>query len=152
MSEPVQLTDATARHSLPFLFAGQAQKEAFVNEALALLDALLHPSIIEERALPPATMQPGDTYLVGASAGGDWEGHDGSIAAWQGYHWALAAPVPGMTVLDRSTGERIVFDAGWQRQAVPDTPAGGTTIDVEARAAIADLVGALKNKGILPAN
>ena len=34
--------DATPRWGLPLLFAGQAQKEIFHNEALMLVDALLH--------------------------------------------------------------------------------------------------------------
>ena len=35
-------SDATPRWALPQLFAGQAQKEVFHNEALARIDMLLH--------------------------------------------------------------------------------------------------------------
>ena len=34
--------DGTPRWALPFLFAGQAQKEMFHNEALVRIDALVH--------------------------------------------------------------------------------------------------------------
>ena len=40
MSLPVDFDTATARHGFPMLVAGQAQKEFFVNEALARIDAL----------------------------------------------------------------------------------------------------------------
>ncbi len=42
MSDPVQFEGATPRFALPLLFAGQAQKEFFVNEALLRADMVLH--------------------------------------------------------------------------------------------------------------
>ena len=40
MSDPIRLDGATARFDLPLLFAGQAQKEVFVNQALAVIELL----------------------------------------------------------------------------------------------------------------
>ena len=57
-----------------------------------------------------------------------------------------------MTLLDGSTGERLVFHGTWQRQPAPASPSGGVTIDAQARSAIDTIIAALKIKGIFPAN
>jgi hypothetical protein len=129
--------------------AGQAQKEAFVNEALAITDALLHCAIEGELSAPPATPVDGENWLVSASATGAWEGHDGAIACRQGGNWLFVAPVDGMRVLDRATGQERRFLAGWQAASAPVAPTGGTTIDAEARTAIAGILAALRSAGIL---
>jgi hypothetical protein len=43
----------------------------------------------------------------------------------------------------------LLYRGGWQRPTTPAEPSGGTTIDAEARAAIADLITALTQAGIL---
>jgi len=149
MSDPYLFDTASPRFGLPLLFAGQAQKEAFVNEALAITDALLHCAIEGELSAPPATPVDGENWLVSASATGAWEGHDGAIACRQGGNWLFVAPVDGMRVLDRATGQERRFLGGWQAAIAPAAPTGGTTIDAEARAAIAGILAALRSAGIL---
>ena len=39
------MSETSGRFALPFLVPGQAQKEVFHNEALATVDALLHPAV-----------------------------------------------------------------------------------------------------------
>ncbi|WP_126172199.1 DUF2793 domain-containing protein [Altericroceibacterium xinjiangense] len=150
MSEPFRFTSASPRFGLPLLFAAQAQKEFFINEAHSLADALLHPAIEGKSATPPASPADGDCWLVEPEAIGDWTGHDGAIACRQAGSWLFIAPRDGMRVLDRSTGQEIRFRNGWQRPARPESPTGGTTIDVEARTAIASLITLLTSSGILP--
>ena len=65
MSLPVDFDTATARHGFPMLVAGQAQKEFFVNEALARIDALLHPAFETVASTPPALPAAGECWLVG---------------------------------------------------------------------------------------
>jgi len=138
----------TARLDLPLLFAGQAQKEVFVNEALLRLDALLGCAIEGEIATPPADPEDGKAWLVGGGASGEWAGHDGKIAARQAGQWLMAEPRDGMRIFNRATGQMLFRNVGWQ---APDRPAmaeGGATVDAEARAAIVALTAALTEAGI----
>lgn len=151
MSDPFLFDITSPRLGLPLLFAGQAQKEAFVNEALAITDALLHCAIEGEASTPPSTPAEGEAWLVAASATGAWEGHDGAIACRQGGNWLFVTPVDGMRVLDRTTGQEGRFHAGWHWPVTPASPSGGATIDAEARLAIAAIIAALRTAGILAA-
>lgn len=153
MSEPILTTARTPRHDLPFLFPGQAQKEAFVNEALARLDALVQPVVLGEAAEPPAAPANGDSYLVAAGGTGDWAGRDGAIATWVDTHWLCAAPFDGARVHDAASGSIAVFSDtdGWRRAAAPSVPSGGATQDIEAREAIAAIVARLHSLGIFSA-
>ena len=149
MTDPISFTSASPRLSLPYLFAGQAQKEVFVNEALTRLDALVHLVVEQETNSPPATLEPGQSWLVGSVPTGAWVGHAADIAWQQGGSWVFAKPVPGMKAFDKSTGQQILYDESWQRAVAVAAPSGGTTVDTQARAAIAGLIAALTTTGIL---
>ena len=150
MPDPIAFDSTSPRFSLPMLFAGQAQKEAFVNEAHALTDALLHCAIEGEAAAPPATPVDGTNWLVAASPIGAWAGQAGKIACRQAGNWLFVVPRDGMTLLNRTNGQQRRFFAGWLSPAAPAAPSGGSTVDTEARAAIAALVAALRAAGIFP--
>lgn len=143
----LQITAArTPRLDLPFLFPGQAQKEAFVNEALVRLDALVQPSVISETDSPPAEPVDGDAYIVGSGAGEAWTGYDGHLAIRAQSQWLFFAPSDAASVFDRSS-EKVVFyraGAGWTRAEAPEPVTGGAVQDIEARAAIASLAAALR--------
>ncbi len=141
----------TPRLDLPLLFAGQSQKEGFVNETTARLDALLHGAIESETATPPASPVDGQSWLVGASPTGEWSGQAGKIAARQAGNWLFFAAQDGMKLLNRASGQEIRYKTGWQVAVRPSDPTGGTTIDAEARAAIVAILASLTTAGTFPA-
>lgn len=150
MPDPIIFDSTSPRFALPLLFAGQAQKEAFVNEAHALTDALLHLAIEGEAAAPPTTPVEGTNWLVAASPTGTWAGQEGKIACRQAGNWLFVAPRDGMRLLDKSSGQERRYAGGWLAPAAPAAPSGGSTIDGEARTAISALVAALRTAGVFP--
>jgi hypothetical protein len=145
---PVSLKACAARNT-PTL-AGQAQKEVFVNEALARTDMLLHPAILGTASTPPASPLEGDCWLVGTTATDAWAGHDGKLAGMQAGNWLFAQPRNGMTVLDLSVGKNRRYANGWLTASSVSAPTGGTVVDLQARNSIAGLIAALVAAGILP--
>lgn len=163
------MSEYSTRFRLPFIVPGQAQKELFHNEALALADAILHAAVEAGPAAdPPDSPQPGEAWIVSAGATGAWSGKADSLAAWTEAGWRFIAPVPGMRVWNKAAGlwihwsgsawsdgevpaSRVVVGGqqvvGGRLSAVP-SPSGGTIIDAEARAAIAALIVALKSHGL----
>lgn len=150
MTDPVSLTSATPRHSLPYIFAAQTQKEVFVNEAFFLADVLLHPAVESQIGTPPSTPAEGACWLVGSNPTGLWSGHAGSIAAYSAGQWTFLPPRDGMSLLVLSTGQMLRYRNGWQAASPVAAPVGGATIDAEARTAINALRAALVTAGILP--
>lgn len=164
------MTLQTDRLALPLLATAQAQKEMTHNEALALLDIAVQPVV--EAVAPaaiPAAPQPGQCWIVGAGATGDWAGHAGAIAAWTQGGWRFVAPFTGMTVWSRADQMPVLrTDAGWSagaltarsvsiggqqvigaRSGAIATPAAGTTVDAEARTAITAVLSALRIHGLI---
>jgi hypothetical protein len=152
MSDPLIFDGTSPRFNLPLLFAGQAQKEAFVNEAHVLIDSLLHCAIEATAASPPASPIDGTNWLVDASPTGDWTGQAGKLACRQSGVWLFVTPKDGMHVLDRSSGQERLYFGSWKAPTAPAAPIGGTTVDAEARAAIASLITVLRQAGVLPAS
>lgn len=160
------------RLGLPFLSAGQAQKELFHNEALLLLDAVVHACCPAAPANdPPLTPEVGFAYICGATPTGAWAGRMHNLAIYSESGWRFISPVDGLEVLDRTTGRRWAFASGsWalgvikaneiqiggvkvlgaQRPAIADA-IGGVTIDAEARSALAQILASLRAHGIIAA-
>jgi hypothetical protein len=163
------MTERSARFALPFILPGQAQKEAFHTEALAALDALVHPAI-EGPALaaPPASPVEGQCWVVAAGATGPWAGQQHKIACRTSGGWRFVAPLEGMKAWDKAAGHwRYWSGSGWSDGRIPaagymvggqqvvgprvaavPSPSGGTIIDMEARAAVDALIVALKSHGL----
>lgn len=151
MSDPISFDSTSARFKLPFLFAGQSQKEGFVNECAARTDALLHCAIEGEAAAPPVAPVDGTSWLVGAGASGNWAGQSGKIAARQSGNWLFFSPQDGMRILNRASGQDIRYHGSWKIASRPAAPSGGATIDSQARTAIAALIASLTTAGVIPA-
>lgn len=150
MADPISFTAASPRFALPFLFAGQAQKEFYVNQAHALVDTLLHPVVEGTATTPPPAPQEGQAWLVGPAPTEAWDGQAGSIAAFEAGTWLFINPRDGMQVFDKSAAQYARFSGGWQRATAPAAPTGGAVVDSAARNAIVQLIEALASAGILP--
>ncbi len=84
---------------LPFIASSQAQKHITHNEAIRMLDALLHLAVKDKtHTAPPQDPDAGDRYIVAENAADAWEGRSGQIAAWQDGAWAYFIPVDGWRV------------------------------------------------------
>lgn len=151
MSDPIALASSTPALGLPLLFAGQAQKEFFVNEALSLLDALHARAVTASRTTPPPSAADGACYRVTSPASGVWAGKEDSLALIVAGAWHFIAPAEGMLVFDRAETRFVIYRSHWQSAPAAAVPSGGTVIDVEARAAIAAIIASLTTMGVLAA-
>jgi hypothetical protein len=164
------MTDRSARLALPFISVGQAQKEVTHNEALAILDLAVQPVVeSSDGTVPPALPIVGQAWIVGAAASGAWAGHVGEIAGWTDGGWRFVAlpagsvvwvsdlglpavrGVDGWQVGDVRASRLLIGDnqvVGPQRPAISE-PAGGSTVDTAARAAIAAILGSLRSHGLI---
>jgi hypothetical protein len=145
------MAESSGRFGLPYLQPGQAQKELFHNEALAAIDALLHPvaQTFGDDA-PPSTPAIGQCWIIGAAPTGAWSGHSHDIALWSEGGWRFIASVPGMMVwlANDSVWAREVA-GNWEVTAAIADPTGGSTVDTEARAAIFALLSAVRSHGLI---
>ena len=163
-------SDATPRWALPHLFAGQAQKEVFHNEALARIDMLLHGEAESaDEDVPPFSPDEGQCWIVADGASGSWLGQDGSVACWTGGGWRFAAPRAGLALQVVDRGHGMYFDGSdWQDAPVRDdgfyvggervagtrqpaiaNPAGGSSIDSEARSSLVAILNAMRSHGLI---
>lgn len=162
--------ERTPRFALPFLVPGQLQKELFHNEALQIVDVLLCP-VVEGDPLttPPANPGVGSCYIVATSATGAWQGEDGAVACFTDAGWRFIAARDGMIVVDKGTaGFFSRRDGAWEagifrarevriegltvlrdRQPAIADPTGGEVVDGECRAAVGQLLGAMRAHGLI---
>ena len=161
--------DQTPRLKLPVLQIGQSAKEATHNEALALLD-LVAAAAVEDVGVnvPPAYPAVGQCWIVGDAPAAEWVGNAQAIAGWTVGGWRFVAPIPGLSAWCIARARRVTFYDRWEdgviratrllvdgvpvvgpRQPAIATPQEGVVIDVEARAAIADMLTAMRAHGLV---
>lgn len=166
------MTEQTPRLSLPLLHVSQAQKEMTLNEALTLIDLLLHGCVagVAEN-VPPAAPAAGEGWIVGDAPTGAWTGKARHVAAMTDGGWRFAAPRDGMqlwwtgsetTVAFRRgawhvgdlRGARLTIDGvsvvGPQRAAIA-APEGGAVRDEAARTTLSAILAALRGHGLIAA-
>lgn len=158
----------TPRLALPLLEPGQAQKEMFHNEALALLDIAVQAAVIAVAAVPPESPEPGQCWIVGAAPEGAWAGQATRLAAWTDGGWRFVAPCEGMRVwIAADAAFAVHHDGQWvrgqafgrlfiegrqvvgPREANVLEPTGGATVDAEARSAITAVLQTLRRHGLI---
>jgi hypothetical protein len=164
------MPETSDRFALPFLIAGQAQKEVIHNEALALIDILLNP-VVQSVAPGSIPSNPGlgQCWIVGTSPGGAWTGQAGAIAAWTAGGWRFVTPRDGMTLWSLADSRSVqrrgtvwvigvlvaqsLSISGNQvvgaRQGAIAAPTGGTVIDTESRTTITAILNILRAHGLI---
>ncbi|GGH13959.1 hypothetical protein GCM10007036_12920 [Alsobacter metallidurans] len=104
------------RLGLPYLAAAQSQKHVTHNDALQMLDGLVHCAVLERgRVAPPAAPVEGARYLLAAAATGAFAGQGGSVAAFDDGAWRFFQPRAGWRVFVIAEARLLVHDgAGWR--------------------------------------
>lgn len=149
---------------------GSGGRSTISPGALHMLDAIVAGAVEEPpREEPPASPASGQCYLVGSSPVGDWSDHASHVAVFSEAGWRFVAPVAGMSLLVKSSGTFATFGSpGWEvgtlrasqvivegeqvigPQAEPiAAPAGGSTIDVEARLTLEQILSVLRQHGLI---
>jgi Protein of unknown function (DUF2793) len=160
------------RLKLPLMAAAQAQKEVTHNEALALADIAVQAVVqAVAPALVPSAPTSGQCWIAGTAPTGAWSGRAGHIAAWTAGGWRFVAPFEGMQAWSIADGQTVrrtasawvigaqtasTLSIGGQqvvaaRQPRVAAPSGGTTINSQARAAIASIIAGLESHGLFSA-
>ena len=152
------MSEYTSLYRLPLLVSGQGQKDITHNEALLLIDLLLHACAESmDVTVPPSSPGIGQCWLVPEDAAGDWTGRENNLVAWTGGGWRYVSPREGMRVFVRDgTGNVQYHSGGWEKPPLDTAPVapvaapeGGTTVDVEARQAIATMIARLQDLGLV---
>lgn len=114
-----------------------------------VLDALEQRAVLDTRADPPASSVDGDCYRIAASATGAWSDQSDNLTIYVGGTWHFVAPTEGLMVFDRTAGQWLWFRSGWQSVDALSQPTGGSVIDTEARALLAQIIAILQSVGLV---
>lgn len=118
---------------------------------------------------PPLSPAAGQCWIVGAGPTGDWIGQAGALACWTESGWRFVPAVEGLRVWVKDQQLWALRDAGgWAvgeeraarflaeglqvvgaREPGVASPAGGSIVDAEARAAIDAIIARLASHGLI---
>jgi hypothetical protein len=106
------MTD-TINLGLPYIEAAQAQKHVTHNEALRVLDRLVHLAVLDrDLAAPPGGPSDGQRWIVAANPTGAWSGHATHVAAWQDGAWQFSVPSVGWLAYAIDEGVLLAWSGG----------------------------------------
>ena len=161
---------STPRLGLPFLSAGQAQKEFFVNASLQILDTVAAAAVEQlPQNSPPSSPVVGACYIVDTAPTGAWLGKAQCLAAFTSGGWQFIVPAEGLIAYVKSASTWAVFRASaWEvgqvrgsklilgglqvvgsQAAAIASASGGTTVDTQARATIDQILTTLRQHGLI---
>jgi len=152
------MSELSSRYRLPFLVSGQGQKDVTHNEAILIIDALLHPLILSRTLTEPvADPSTGDCWLIPEGASGVWLGKAGQLAVWTVGGWRFLQPAEGYSAWVKSERRRIRrLEEGWRDEPAFEAaqvpilaPVGGPVVDSEARATLSEILVQLSDVGLL---
>jgi len=126
----------TTRFQLPQISASQAGKDITHNEALVLIDALLHLQVENQtETSSPVSAVAGSCYIVNGQ-GGSWSTYtSGNIATYvSGAGWREIAPKYGTRAYDKSLNSDYMFTTSWimDRHILERTEVSTTTFTANA--------------------
>lgn len=104
----------TPKLNLPLIIATSEIKEQEHNEAIIILEALAHLTVIDRDITDPSTIGApvdGDTYIVATSAIGAWAGQDLNIAVYFS-GWVFVTSFTGMQAFVVDEVINVYFSAG----------------------------------------
>jgi hypothetical protein len=130
----------------------QAQKHVTHNEALRILDALLHIRVEgRDREEPPAEPEEGERWIVGDAPSGAFAGQAGKLAAFQDGAWAFHQPRSGWVIWDEAESALLVHDGtGWVSASDPQNVSRigvNTTADDTNRLSVSAAATLLSHEG-----
>lgn len=147
--------EQTPNLKLPYIMPSQAQKHVTHNEAIRLLDAVVHLSV-KSRLLTVAPTAPvsGERYIVAALATGLWAGKDGKVAFFTDGSWYFIAVAKGWLAYVEDEAHLLVFNgAQWEgTSSIPESLSLSmlgvrATADVINRFSIASQASLFNNAG-----
>ncbi|WP_249695451.1 DUF2793 domain-containing protein [Stappia sp. WLB 29] len=123
------MSETTLNLKLPMLAAAQAQKHVTHNDALAVLDALIHLSVSSKSEVnPPVAPNDGSRHIVPEGGTGAWAGNGGCVACWHSGDWRFHAPRTGWLAWVEDEGKFVA----WQENGWMDLPGAFDQLGVNA--------------------
>ncbi len=122
----------TDRLNLPYLMAAQAQKHVTHNEALRMLDAIVHLSV-SSRVLstPPTEPKLSEAFLVGAGGSGAWQGHDGEVATFVDGFWMFHTVQEGWLLWISDESVFLIYNGtDWLAPPIPAELSGLQSVGI----------------------
>ena len=141
-----------------------------MSAALQILDCVAAASVEEPPCDDPrVSAVEGAAYIIGSSPTGAWSGKGGRIANMSAGGWRYVVPTDGMSAVIKTSGLRADYRSGvWTignvaaerveiggvkvvgaQGAAIASPAGGSIVDAEARSAIASILAAMRQHGLI---